>query len=97
MNSITCAEFEILLADYLDGTLGTGEMTAVESHRDSCCKYSRVPSVEKSSTMINSISMATAATRRMISSIVALSLYAGITTDSSGEPRFRVITAELMR
>ena len=30
--------------------------------------------------------MATAATRRMISSIVALSLYAGITTDSSGEP-----------
>ena len=36
MNPITCAEFEILLADYLDGTLGAGEKTAVESHRDGC-------------------------------------------------------------
>ena len=36
MNPITCSEFEILLADYLDGTLGTGEMTAVEAHRESC-------------------------------------------------------------
>jgi hypothetical protein len=36
MSLITCREFEILLADYLDGTLGTEEKTAVELHRDGC-------------------------------------------------------------
>ena len=36
MNRITCTEFEILLADYLDGTLASGEKAAVEEHRNAC-------------------------------------------------------------
>ena len=34
MSKITCTEFEILLADYLDGTLAAGEKAAVEEHRN---------------------------------------------------------------
>jgi hypothetical protein len=33
---MTCAEFEIQLCDYLDGTLGAGERQALEAHRDQC-------------------------------------------------------------
>ena len=33
---ITCTEFEILLADYLDGTLGADQKSALESHQSSC-------------------------------------------------------------
>jgi anti-sigma factor RsiW len=36
MSEITCTEFEILLADYLDGTLAAGEKAAVEEHRSAC-------------------------------------------------------------
>jgi anti-sigma factor RsiW len=36
MSNITCNEFEILLADYLDGTLASEERGAVEEHRDAC-------------------------------------------------------------
>jgi anti-sigma factor RsiW len=36
MSRITCTEFEILLADYLDGTLAAAEKTAIEEHRDAC-------------------------------------------------------------
>src|ERR1019366_142082 len=36
MSKLTCAEFEILLADSLDGTLGSEEMSAVEAHRSGC-------------------------------------------------------------
>jgi anti-sigma factor RsiW len=36
MSRITCNEFEILLADYLDGTLAAQERAAVEEHRDAC-------------------------------------------------------------
>jgi anti-sigma factor RsiW len=36
MSRITCTEFEILLADYLDGTLAAGEKAAVEEHRNAC-------------------------------------------------------------
>jgi hypothetical protein len=43
-----------------------------------------VPSVEQSSTTINSMRRLTARTRRMISSIVCRSLKTGITTDRSG-------------
>jgi hypothetical protein len=31
-----CAEFESILADYLDGTLSSAERTVVEEHRSSC-------------------------------------------------------------
>jgi len=33
---MTCAEFEILLCDYLDGTLRTAERTALENHMAGC-------------------------------------------------------------
>ena len=33
---MTCAELEILLCDYLDGTLRSGERSALESHLASC-------------------------------------------------------------
>ncbi len=33
---MTCAEFEILLADYLDNTLGAPERAALEAHVSSC-------------------------------------------------------------
>jgi anti-sigma factor RsiW len=36
MSRITCTEFEILLADYLDGTLGTEQKATVEAHRNGC-------------------------------------------------------------
>lgn len=36
MSRITCTEFEILLADYLDGTLGTEQKSLVEEHRTGC-------------------------------------------------------------
>jgi len=36
MNRMTCNEFEILLADYLDGTLATEEKGAIEEHRNTC-------------------------------------------------------------
>lgn len=36
MSKITCNEFEILLADYLDGTLAAEEKAAVEEHRNAC-------------------------------------------------------------
>ena len=37
---MTCAEFEILLCDYVDGTLRAEERTALEDHRSGCatCK-----------------------------------------------------------
>ncbi|HET8547849.1 MAG TPA: anti-sigma factor [Bryobacteraceae bacterium] len=33
---MTCAEFEIQLCDYLDGTLSPAERQALEAHRDQC-------------------------------------------------------------
>jgi anti-sigma factor RsiW len=36
MSRMTCNEFEILLADYLDGTLATEEKGAIEEHRNTC-------------------------------------------------------------
>ena len=36
MSRITCTEFEILLADYLDGTLGNEQKATVETHRNDC-------------------------------------------------------------
>ena len=36
MSKLTCAEFEILLADSLDGTLGSEDMSAVDAHRSGC-------------------------------------------------------------
>ena len=36
MSRITCNEFEILLADYLDGNLAAGEKAGIEEHRDAC-------------------------------------------------------------
>jgi hypothetical protein len=36
MNRITCTEFEILLADYLDGTLGAEQKATIEAHRSGC-------------------------------------------------------------
>lgn len=33
---MTCAEFEILLADYIDDTLGSSERAALEQHATSC-------------------------------------------------------------
>jgi predicted anti-sigma-YlaC factor YlaD len=33
---MTCAEFEILLADYIDDTLGSSERTALEQHAATC-------------------------------------------------------------
>src|ERR1022692_1792788 len=35
-NRITCAEFEILLADLLDGALSAEQKATVENHRISC-------------------------------------------------------------
>jgi anti-sigma factor RsiW len=36
MSRITCNEFEILLADYLDGTLPAEERAGIEEHRNAC-------------------------------------------------------------
>jgi hypothetical protein len=36
MTAMTCAEFEILLADFIDGTLPPVEVAAFEAHRASC-------------------------------------------------------------
>ncbi len=36
MSGMTCAEFEVLLADYIDGTLGAPESAALEQHANSC-------------------------------------------------------------
>ena len=36
MSRITCTEFEILLADYLDGTLGAEQKATIETHRGEC-------------------------------------------------------------
>ncbi len=36
MSRITCTEFEILLADYLDGTLASGAKADVEGHQSEC-------------------------------------------------------------
>jgi anti-sigma factor RsiW len=36
MSRITCNEFEILLADYLDGALAAEEKGAIEEHRNAC-------------------------------------------------------------
>jgi len=36
MSRMTCNEFEILLADYLDGTLAKDEKAAIEEHRNAC-------------------------------------------------------------
>jgi len=36
MSPMTCTEFEILLADFLDGTLAAGEKAAIEEHRNAC-------------------------------------------------------------
>lgn len=33
---MNCADFEILLADYIDGTLGSGERARIEQHASSC-------------------------------------------------------------
>ena len=33
---MNCAEFESILADYLDGTLSGAERAMVEEHRSSC-------------------------------------------------------------
>jgi hypothetical protein len=33
---MTCAEFEVQLCDYLDGTLSAAERQALEAHRDQC-------------------------------------------------------------
>jgi anti-sigma factor RsiW len=35
-NPMNCAEFEILLADYIDGTLAPAQISAFNSHRESC-------------------------------------------------------------
>jgi anti-sigma factor RsiW len=36
MSNVTCAEFEILLADLLDGNLAAGQKAAVERHQTGC-------------------------------------------------------------
>lgn len=36
MSRITCNEFEVLLADYMDGTLATEQKAAIEEHRNGC-------------------------------------------------------------
>lgn len=36
MSSVTCAEFEVLLADLLDGNLPAGQKAAVEQHQSGC-------------------------------------------------------------
>ncbi len=36
MSKITCNEFEILLADYLDGTLTAEEKAGIDEHRNAC-------------------------------------------------------------
>jgi anti-sigma factor RsiW len=33
---VNCSEFETLLADYVDGTLGSAERTALEQHASGC-------------------------------------------------------------
>jgi anti-sigma factor RsiW len=35
-HNLTCAEFEVLLADLLDGNLPAGQKTAVEQHQSAC-------------------------------------------------------------
>ena len=39
---MTCAEFEVLLCDYLDGTLDADGKQALEEHRDSCAVCSEL-------------------------------------------------------
>ncbi len=44
-NSVmTCGEFEILLSDYLDGTLSAAEASGVEAHLESCASCSELAS-----------------------------------------------------
>jgi len=66
---MTCAEFEILLCDYVDGTLHAGERTALESHLSGCpaCKqlsedvagvtafFERVPQAEPPAELLTRI------------------------------------------
>ncbi len=42
MSRITCNEFEILLADYLDGNLAAGEKAGIEEHRDACASCAQL-------------------------------------------------------
>ncbi len=42
MNRITCTEFEILLADYLDGTLTSEAKADVERHQSECVSCSEL-------------------------------------------------------
>jgi len=44
MSRITCTEFEILLADYLDGTLGSEQKAPVEEHRSDCASCAALAS-----------------------------------------------------
>jgi predicted anti-sigma-YlaC factor YlaD len=44
MSRITCTEFEILLADYLDGTLGSEPKANVEEHRSECVSCAELAS-----------------------------------------------------
>jgi predicted anti-sigma-YlaC factor YlaD len=44
MSRITCIKFEILLADYLDGTLGSEEKATVEAHRNQCVSCAELAS-----------------------------------------------------
>jgi anti-sigma factor RsiW len=39
---MNCSEFEILLADYIDGTLGTAERAQLEQHASSCSACSEL-------------------------------------------------------
>lgn len=42
MSRITCTEFDILLADYLDGTLASEPRTNVEEHQNECASCSEL-------------------------------------------------------
>ncbi len=44
MNRITCTEFEILLADYLDGTLASEPKANVEEHQGECVSCAELAS-----------------------------------------------------
>jgi predicted anti-sigma-YlaC factor YlaD len=44
MSQITCTEFEILLADYLDGTLGSEPKADVEEHQSGCASCAELAS-----------------------------------------------------
>jgi hypothetical protein len=44
MSRITCTEFEILLADYLDGTLGSEPKANVEEHQGECVSCAELAS-----------------------------------------------------